>query len=336
MLKKFATLLCDYSLKLMPGELFIIRSPIGGIPLAREVYLEAVSRRCHPFIRILDEEMESRFIDSGDDRQLDFPSPYADFESRKANAILTIWANQNSSYLGGVSAERISKARKAERKTRERFFRRMARGELRWCGTLFPTQAAAQDAGLSQELLLHRLSKAKILKLHGKGTDFTLDVSGRKWVSAIGLENMPDGEVFTSPHENSAQGVIHFQYPSRYNGQLVGDICLEFKDGKVTRAVASQNQSFLEKMLDTDFGARKLGEIAIGTNFGIDRFTGETLFDEKIGGTVHAALGAGFEETGGKNKSVIHWDLIHSLKSGGSLEADGKPIIVDGHFVQQV
>jgi aminopeptidase len=238
-------------------------------------------------------------------------------------------------------------------------------GELRlakrWCGTLWPTPAGAQQAGMGEagfaalvrgalfldrsdpaaawrELgafqadLIERLAGARELRIEAEGTDLTLRVDSRRWVNSDGRRNMPSGEVFTGPLEDSASGTIRFTVPSSPRGVAVEDVELTFRDGEVIDARAGRGQEYLDRTLATDPGARRLGEVGIGTNAGIDRPIGAILFDEKIGGTVHLALGRSYPETGGVNESAVHWDLICDLRRGGRLWADGVVVQEDGAF----
>ena len=182
--------------------------------------------------------------------------------------------------------------------------------------------------------LIEKLAPAREIHIVGEGTDLRLDVSDRVWVNSDGKRNMPSGEVFTGPHERSAEGVIRFTIPTSPRGVVVEDVTLEFREGRVVSARAERGDAYLQATLDTDDGARFLGELGIGTNFGIDRPIGAILFDEKIGGTVHLAVGKSYPETGGTNESVVHWDMICDLRQGGSLSADGEVILRDGAFVE--
>ena len=231
----------------------------------------------------------------------------------------------------------------------------------RWCLTLWPTPALAQQAGMGtaafaavveralfldrsdpvaawtglrerQERLIERLAPARELRNQAEGTDLTLCVQGRTWVNSDGRRNMPSGEVFTGPHEGSAEGRIRYTIPSSPRGTQVSGIELEFRDGEVVAARAERGDDVLQAALETDPGARRLGEIGIGTNTGIDRPVGNILLDEKIGGTVHLALGRSYPETGGVNESVVHWDMICDLRRGGRLTADGEPVVQDGRL----
>jgi aminopeptidase len=183
-----------------------------------------------------------------------------------------------------------------------------------------------------QERLIERLAPASELRIEAEGTDLRLDVAGRDWINSDGRRNMPSGEVFTGPHETSAEGRIRYTIPSSPRGTLVSGIELEFRGGEVVAARAERGDDVLQAALRTDAGARRLGEIGIGTNFGIDRAVGNILLDEKIGGTVHLALGRSYPETGGRNESAVHWDMICDLRRGGRLTADGEPVVEDGRL----
>ncbi|MDF2520846.1 MAG: peptidase [Clostridia bacterium] len=235
-------------------------------------------------------------------------------------------------------------------------------GELNWCGTQYPTNSAAMDANMSlweyeeflfeachlnsadpvaewmkvhdeQERIVQILDTKKHLEFKSKDTQLTLDVEGRKWVNCDGKVNFPDGEIYTSPIENSVNGHIRFSYPAIHMGNEVEDIVLTFKDGKVVDAKAAKGEEFLKKMLASDEGASRVGEIAIGTNYKIPKFTKNILFDEKLGGTIHLAVGASLPEAGGQNQSGLHWDMICNMKDGGEIYGDGELIYKDGKFV---
>jgi aminopeptidase len=257
--------------------------------------------------------------------------------------------------LAEVDPELIARSARGRRDVREQMLKK------RWCSTLWPTEANAALAGMElgefatfvsralfldrphpvegwselarfQDALIARVSKAREIRIEADGTDLRLNVKGRKWVNSDGKRNMPSGEVFTGPHETSATGRIKFTIPSSPAGVDVGGVELELRDGEVVRATAERGQEYLDRALATDDGARRLGELGIGTNYGIDRAIGAILFDEKIGGTVHVALGRSYPETGGTNVSALHWDLICDLRAGGRLSADGQVIQEDGRF----
>jgi aminopeptidase len=278
-------------------------------------------------------------------------------EAEAIDALLRIDAPHNTRALAGVDPALMTRAAIARASLREVLLAR------RWCGTLWPTPASAQQAGMStsdfeafveralfldrddpiaawgelsalQEAMIARLSAASEIRIEAEGTDLTLAVAGRSWVNSDGKRNMPSGEVFTGPVEDSAEGTIRFDIPSSPRGVEVAGITLEFREGRVVSGHAARGDEVLQAMLDTDDGARVLGEIGIGTNPGVDRPVGSIMVDEKIGGTVHLAVGRSYPETGGTNVSAIHWDMICDLRQGGSLTADGEPVVVDGAVVQ--
>ncbi|HEX4149064.1 MAG TPA: aminopeptidase, partial [Pirellulales bacterium] len=243
------------------------------------------------------------------------------------------------------------------------FMRRFAEGQLRWVGTQFPCHAAAQDAEMSlaeyedfvfRAGLLHlpdpaaawrevsRRQQHVVDELNGRreirfvtpqGTDLRLGIHERRWINCDGRENFPDGEVFTGPIEDATEGVVCFSFPAVHGGREVDQVRLEFRAGKVVGAAAAKGEAFLIAMLDQDAGARRLGEIAIGTNYSVRQYTKNTLLDEKIGGTFHAAVGAAYPETGGKNESGLHWDMVCDLRQGGQIFVDGKLVSENGHFL---
>ena len=250
---------------------------------------------------------------------------------------------------------------KAMHPINNRLFERMASRELRWVGTAYPTNAAAQTAEMSlreyedfvydacliaesdpiaawkaisleQQRLIDWLSERSEIHLQGEDTDLRLTYAGRSWENCDGRENFPDGEVFTGPIEDSVEGTIRFSYPACYRGRQVEDVRLWFEKGKVVKATAAKNEAFLLEMLEVDEGAKFVGEFAFGTNRGIQSFTGDTLFDEKIGGTVHLALGKGFLETGSQNDSAIHWDMVCDLRRGGRVQVNGETFSENGKF----
>jgi aminopeptidase len=187
--------------------------------------------------------------------------------------------------------------------------------------------------GRTYEQLAARLGERKTIRVVGDGTDLTLGVGGRTWVPCDGRENFPDGEVFTGPVETEVDGVVRFTYPASYAGRRVSGVELEFRGGEVVRATADEGETFLREMLALDEGARRAGEFSFGLNDAVTEFTGHTLFDEKIGGTVHLALGASYPESGGKVQSALHWDLVCDLRSGSEVHADGELVYRDGSFV---
>jgi aminopeptidase len=351
----FADLLSGYCLDVQPGETVLVRSTSLAAPLLLELQRAILEREAWPLLRVELPGQTRSYYDHARDLHLDEYPDLALTEARKIDALLGIQAPGDTRELAGVDPDRIARYARARRPIRE------ATMQKRWCGTLWPTEALAAQAGMPfdeyaafvrnalflnqpepvdawsglrafQEHLIARLSSARELRLEAEGTDLTLNVAGRIWVNSDGRRNMPSGEVFTGPIENSANGRVHFTVRSAPAGIDVDGVELEFRDGEVVAAHADVGEDYLQHALATDDGARRLGEIGIGTNYGIARPTGTILFDEKIGGTVHLALGRSYPETGGKNKSALHWDLICDLRAGGRLTADGEVVQQDGRF----
>jgi aminopeptidase len=352
---RFADLLAGYCLDVQPGQEVLVRSTTLAAPLLLECQRAILDREAWPLLRVELPDATAAFHRHARDRHLDgFPEvSYA--EAKKAHASLAIQAPENTRALTGIDPERLARAARGRKPLREQALKR------RWCSTLWPTNAGAQQAGMNladfeafveralfldqpdpvrswgelhdfQAGLIERLEGAAELRVEAAGTDLTLSVKGRTWVNSDGKRNMPSGEVFTGPQEASANGRIRFGVPSSPAGVDVAGVELEFRDGLVVAAAAERGEDYLQRALATDEGARRLGELGIGTNFGIDRPIGATLFDEKIGGTVHLALGRSYPETGGKNESALHWDLICDLRPGGRLSADRKVLVQDGRF----
>jgi aminopeptidase len=353
---RFAALLCDYCLEVEPGQQVVVRSSTLAAPLLLALQEELLVREAWPLIRAELPGADETFWQHARDAHLDgFPAAER-VEAEATDASIGIQAPVNTRSLAGVDAERMARAARARAPVREAALAR------RWCLTLWPTPAGAQQAGMGttefaafvrralfldrgeataawselrhfQDRLIGRLMDATELRIEAEGTDLTLSVEGRTWVNSDGRRNMPSGEVFTGPHEASAEGRIRFTIPSSPRGVEVADIELEFREGRVVDARAGRGEAYLKATLATDEGAARLGEIGIGTNFGIDRPVGAILFDEKIGGTVHLAVGRSYPETGGTNESAVHWDMICDLRPGGTLYADGEPIQRDGRFL---
>jgi aminopeptidase len=361
-LKKMARILSEYSLGLKPGDLFLIQSSDVAAPLIREVFYEALLAGAYPYLKVTLEGVAEILYKTASDDQLTFISELQKLEVDKINAALTILGTHNTRSLAGVDPQRIAFQKQAGTPLSRRILERIAAGELRWCATQFPTFAAAQDANMSlteyedflfaacgldqddpvghwralaanQERVISVMPTKKTLRLTAADTDLTFSVENRRWVNAAGKENFPDGEIFSSPIEESVNGQIRFSYPAIYQGREVEDVRLVFENGQVIKAQATRGMDLLKAMLQVDDGSAFVGEFAFGMNPGITRFTRNTLFDEKIGGTMHLALGASLPETGGKNQSAIHWPMVMDLRSGGEVSAEGELIYKDGSFV---
>jgi len=361
-IENMARVLVGYSLGIKKDDLFVIQGIDETAPLMRAVYGQALLKGAHVSIHAGLAGMREVFFRHAQPHQLTHVSPFARYRMQHMTAILSFFNEHNPKSLSGVDPKAQAAARQAGRPLINIFERREKAGQLRWCGTLFPTTAHAQEAEMSlseyedfvygacladkrdpvaewkrisreQAKLVKKLQKFKTIRVVAKDTDLTLSVAGRTWVNCDGKQNFPDGEIFTGPVENSAEGHIRYTFPACYGGREVEDVRIEFHKGRVVKATAAKNEAFLHQMIDMDPGGRRLGEFAIGTNYGIKRFTKEILFDEKIGGTCHLALGRSIAESGGKNKSALHWDMICDLRKESTITGDGKVIYKNGKFV---
>ncbi len=301
-----------------------------------------------------------RFSESNDD-QLDFVSPVMKMAFEEFECLASLYSMANTRALTNIDPAKQGRVAKAQAEIMKRYMERAATGELKWAVTMFPTNAHAQDAEMSlaefedyvystmyvdtddpvkewrkihdeQQRYVDWLSGKEELVVKGPNVDLTLSIKDRVFMNSDGVNNMPDGEIDTSPIEDSVEGWIRFTYPAIRQGKEVEGVELKFEKGKVVEASAEKNQDFLISILDTDGGARYLGEFAIGTNKRINRFIKNILFDEKIGGTIHMALGFGYPETGSVNKSAIHWDMICDMRDGGQIFADGELFYESGEF----
>ena len=343
----FARLLCDWCLEVRQGNQVMIVSTTLAEPLAVALHAAVLARGGWPLVRLTPDSLEERFYAEASDAQLESFAPLEMTEVESIDAWLRIRAPSNTRALAAVDPARITRAARARAPITE------VRLTRRWCGTLWPTAALAQEAGMSerdyaafveralfldrpdpiaawrelgvqQQALADRLEQAREIRIEAEGTDLRLRVDGRRWINSDGKTNMPSGEIFTGPREDSANGTIRFTVRAGSRGVDVEGVELTFVDGEVVAARADRGEDYLDTALATDTGARRLGELGIGTNAGIDRATGSTLLDEKIAGTVHLALGRSYPETGGVNSSALHWDLICDLRDGGRLTADGE------------
>ncbi len=353
----FAALLCEWCLRVAEREQVLVQTSLLALPLVRSLHRALLERGAWPLMRLAPAELAVDFFDFAREFQLDSYAPLELAIVQGVDCVLGIDAPANTRALAGVNPGQIARVTRAGQEVRQ------ARMERRWCGTIWPTPALAQQAGMGdaeytwfvagalfldrpdpvaawrelsdrQDRVIQRLAKAREIHIKADGTDLSLRVDGRTWINSDGRRNMPSGEVFTGPLEDTANGTISFTIPSSPRGVEVAQVELQFRDGEVVRARAERGDAYLQQALSTDGGARFLGELGIGTNAGINRPTGSILLDEKIAGTVHLALGRSYPETGGRNASALHWDLICDLRAGGCLRADGEPIVEDGALVE--
>ena len=363
-LDKLAAVLVNYSTGVRKGDLCRITGEAAGLPLMEAIHEQIVRAGGHGFLMVNSDTIMDAWYRLASDEQLAYVSPVDAFTVEKMDVYFGLWADENTKSQSTVDPKKQALYSQGRKPFLNRLLERAGKGELRWVGTQYPTNGSAQDAEMSlfeyekfvfeacllhlpdpvaawkeiavrQQRLVDFLDKAKEIRVVGKGTDLRLGVGGRKWVNCDGHENFPDGEVFTGPIEDSVEGMITYSFPAVYQGRECDGIRLEFKAGKVVDAQASKGLEFLIAMLDQDAGGRILGEFAIGTNFAIKKHTKNILFDEKIGGTCHAALGAAYPETGGKNVSGLHWDMVCDLRLPGCrLEVDGAAILTEGRFAR--
>ena len=358
---KLAKVLVNYSVESKPGQQLQISSDPLASELTLAVYEEALKAGANVLLDQPLEEAYELFYKFATDEQLKYVSPVRKLVVETFDATLRIEASPNRRSLSGVDPQRMAIRNKANSSLMKTYLDRSASGALKWCVTVFPNNANAQDADMSlrdytefvygagmlndadpvafwQQLGKYQTRLDDWLKGHdkvvlkGSNVDLTLSIKDRLFISADGKYNFPDGEIFTGPVENSASGWIRFKYPAIFMGQEVTDIELWFENGKVVKETASKNQALLTSTLNTDAGGRFLGELGIGTNYGITKFTKDMLFDEKIGGTIHLAAGAGYPETGSVNESAIHWDMLCDMAES-EITVDNELFYKDGQLI---
>lgn len=360
--ERLADLIVNYSVEVEKNDhVFIVGSTVA-FPMIEQLYKHTLLAGAHPSIFFRDERLDDIQYQFAEDHQLEYVSPLLKYAMETADKLIRVKAERNPKHLANTDPAKIAKNMAARGVLSEIMNERVKKGELSWNIVPFPTDSNAQEASMSlleyeefvygacyatkddpknewkkfstfQQKIADYLGKKSEIHVVGEDTDVTFSVEGRTWVNADGKKNMPDGEVFTGPLEDSAEGVIRFTFPAIYSGNEVEDITLTFKKGKVVDAKAKKGEEFLHHMINIDEGASRVGEIAVGTNYEITRFTKDILFDEKMGGTIHLALGRGIPETGNENKSAIHWDMLKDMKEGGKIYADGELFYENGKFL---
>ena len=357
-----AQILVCYSTKVTKGDVCIVQGAATAEPLVLAVYKEVLRAGGLPILQMSPDEAQAAFFELASDAQLDWVSPTSEWAAEKADVHIALYADTNPRALSQADPKKQTRSQKARKGLMETSMKRAAEGDYRWVLTLFPTHAYASEAGMSlsayedfyyaaclatdddpvtawqrQSDEVDRLAEwidgKEEVHIQAPGTDIKLNTSGRTWIPCSGHHNMPDGEFFTGPVEDSVEGEVAFSFPASYGGRDVSGVKFRFEGGKVVDASAERGEDFLIEMLDTDDGARRLGELGIGTNYGISTGTKEILLDEKIGGTVHMAIGMSYPESGGKNDSAVHWDMVCDLREGGSITVDGTELQKDGKFV---
>jgi len=360
MLSKLADIITEYSVNVKEGDLVFVQGSVLSSPLIEKIYKNLILKGANVEVRLEPENISDIYMKYASEKQLKYVSPVRKYLMENIDIFINIWADYNTKSMNNVDPQRIATRVAANTELNRIFMEREAKGELQWVLAPYPTHAMAQEAGMSlleyrefvygtlfldkdhpveewkkisreQEKIVDYLNKKDELRFVGEDTDLTLSVKGRRWINSDGKKNLPDGEVFTGPVEDSANGKIRFTYPGIYMGKEIEDIQLRFRDGEVIEAKAGKGEELLKKLLETE-GAKRIGEIAIGTNYGVNRFTKNMLFDEKMGGTMHLALGRSIPESGGKNFSSIHWDLLKDMKNG-EVYADGELFYKNGKFL---
>jgi aminopeptidase len=358
-IEKLAKLCVHYSVDVKPDEKVLIQGSESAFPLINELYKECLLSDAHPLIMAA-LDVAYTFFKYAKKHQLKFVSPFERFMVENIDVRIGIYCEPNPRRLTNIDPSRIKMHASSRRGLSEIFYKRVAEGKLKWTVLPYPINAQAQEASMSlaeyedfvysscfvdnedtvaewkkvhqqQEKICEFLNHADEIRIIGEDTDLTFSVKGRKWINCSGKENMPDGEVFTAPIENSVNGTIRFTFPGIVAGREVEDITLTFKDGRVVKASAAKGNELLQQLLKIE-GADRIGEAAIGTNYAITKFTKNMLFDEKMGGTIHIALGNSYAESGGLNKSAIHLDILKDMKKYGEIYADGKLFYKNGKF----
>ncbi len=360
-LKKYANLLVNYCLEIKPGDKFYIKSTTLAEPLVREVYRAALEAGAFPEVMMEFREQYRIYLDKSNETQLKYVSPFYQKAMEEFDAYIFIRAPFNMMEDQNVDPEKRKIAKTASQGVLNTYFKRTATRELKRNLCQYPTNAAAQNAGMSleeyenfvfnacnlfdedpiarwldtrnyQQAIVDILNNAEKVTYKGEGVDITFSTKGRTWINSDGQTNMPSGEVYTAPVEDSVNGVIRFSFPALYLGNEVEDVTLWVKEGEIYKWEARRGKEFLDQIFQMK-GAKRFGEAAIGTNKNIQRFTRNMLFDEKIGGTIHMAIGQSYIQTGGKNQSPIHWDMLANMKNGGEIFADDEKIYDSGEFL---
>lgn len=356
-----AKILVNYSIGVKPGDWVIVTGEVEALPLMNEVGCQVLRSGGHPTFFLESDELLETVLRESNEEQLRWVSPMEKLVVKEMDGYINVRASSNTRALSGIDPKKQSLRQLATQDLMTTIMRRYAEGSMRWVVTQFPCTAYAQEADMSlreyedfvyaatyadqsdpvacwqglhdeQQHLVDWLKGKKDVKVCGPNADLTLSVADRTFINSDGKTNMPSGEIFTGPVEDSANGWIRFTYPAIRGGREVEGVELEFRDGKVIKALAGKNEDYLLSMLNTDEGARYLGEFAIGTNRGIKRFTKSILYDEKIAGSIHLAVGNGYPETGSVNTSSIHWDFICDMRDDSEILVDGELFYKNGEF----
>jgi len=361
-LNRLANVLVNYSTRVRAGDWVHINANWQAIPLVKEVVTYILKAGGNPSVSLESSDLNEVFMAQAGEAQLQWMPPLDMHMIKNANVWIIIEAPENTRAMSNIDPSRQQLRNEAYAKWMEVYTKRSASRELRWVTTNYPCQALAQDAGMSlaeyedfvyqstfadqvdpvqcwrnlhdeQQRLISWLAGKKMVSIRSPQAEVEFSIAGRKFINSAGDQNMPGGEISTSPVEDSINGWINFSYPAVYQGSSLEGVKLEFENGEIVKSSAGKNEELLQMVLDTDEGARFVGEFGIGTNYGISRFIKNILYDEKIAGTFHFALGNGIAEAGGQNASGIHWDLISDATQETEIFVDGEIFYKDGKFV---
>jgi aminopeptidase len=364
-LNKLAKLLVNYSTEVKPGDFVFVTCDEVATPWMVEVVKEAIKAGGHVETVLSSQDVAEAKLKYSSNEQLQEENVLFKTMLDKADVWLSAWADRNTKTNSKIDASKLQLSAKGAKSWRKIYSEKMGNGTLRWCGTQYPTHSDAQEASMSfsdyeefvygaglldaedpvaewkrisseQERWVKYLDTKKELHMISEGTDVKVNISGRKWINCDGRVNFPDGEVFTSPVEDGVDGTVTFSFPGIYMGKEIEGIVLNIEKGKVVKATATKGEDLLKALIETDEGACRFGEVAIGTNYGIKEFTRNMLFDEKIGGTIHMAIGDSMPEAGGLNRSAIHWDMLCDMRKGGKIYADGELFYENGNFINSI
>ncbi len=361
-IEKLAKILVNYCVEVRPNDQVLLSGSVAALPLVEETYRQILRSGGNPMVQLQTDTLSEIQFQESSEAQLQYIPEPMKLILETFDCMINIHGADNTRSLSAVDPARQQIMQAARSELMGTYMKRSASGDFRWVGTLFPTNAHAQEADMSlddfenfvyrachadkedpvaawlavrtqQQRLVDWLADKQKVVIKGPNADLQLSIAGRTFINSDGKRNMPSGEIFTGPVENSVNGWVRFTYPAIVSGREVSGVELQFKEGKVVEASAQKNEDFLLNNLNTDPGARYLGEFAIGTNYAIDRFTKSILYDEKIGGTIHMAVGRGYPETGSKNISAIHWDMICDMRDGSQIWVDDELFYENGAFV---
>ena len=361
-LERLAEVLVGYSTEVGPGDVIRLEGTPATSPLLRELYRASLRAGGHPQATLIVDEATEALLTEGSNEQVEWVPLDTRWTLEHGDVWMVLDGPENTKHLSGVDPAKLAAHVRGREPYQSRYMERSARGEFRWVYCAYPTQASAQAAGMSLaqfeglvygaafldtddpvaawrsfgkrlDRIADFLEGVGELRVVGEDTDLTLRAGGRTWLRAGGKRNFPDGEVFTGPVETSVKGTIRFSFPAVIRGREAESVRLRFERGEVVEASASRGEGFLREMIAVDDGARRVGEFAFGLNDAVTEYTGSLLLDEKIGGTVHLALGRSVPGTRGENSSALHWDMVCDLREGGEVYADGELVYRDGAFL---